>query len=452
MLLSNEEHVLRFLEASLAYTRPYARSALLTLSQRKQNHLQLNSLPIIQAWDRDYYCPPEEPAPPVPLPPLTPGTVFMALSRLFKHLYGVTLRPTDAAHGELWHKDVRKLEVVDENLGVLGWIYADLFARRGKSGGAAHYTVRCSRRTDDDDPTADNIPSPYMDESVRLSLEFEKEHRSRLRGIDGEHQLPVVVLLCEFMPPSVLKGASTLQWHEVQTLFHEMGHAMHCKHGSTTCEIVISLCFLAMIGRTDYHNVSGTRCATDFVELPSILMEHFLSSPTVLALFDSDSGPFTVARAGNHHRDPCHSIDTHTQILLACLDQAYHSPLALDSSFNSTQVYAELQQRLGLIPPIPGTSWQTQFGHLYGYGATYYSYLFDRAIASKVWTSIFSSDPLSREAGEKFKNEVLKYGGGKDPWSMVSSLLAAPELESGDAAAMTEVGSWRIEDEITTRH
>ncbi|KLO20646.1 mitochondrial intermediate peptidase [Schizopora paradoxa] len=435
-MVKSPDHVRYFLDALLDRTRPYARSALHALSQRKQIHQGLSSLPVIQAWDRDYYCPPEPPLPPIPLPPLTPGTVFMALSRLFKHLYGITLRPVDMGSGEVWHHDIRKLEVVDESLGVIGLIYADLFARRGKASGAAHYTVRCSRRTDDDDPQSDYIPAEYVDESVRMSQRFEQEGRSRLRGQSAEFQLPVVVLLCEFTPPSATSGAAPLEWHEVQTLFHEMGHAMH-----------------SMIGRTEYHNVSGTRCATDFVELPSILMEHFLSSPSVLSLFTPNHDPSALSRAGNHHQDPCHAIDTHGQILLACLDQEYHSSKVLDPAFDTSRVYAELQERRGLIPPVEGTAWQTQFGHLYGYGATYYSYLFDRAIASKVWSQLFSVDPLSRETGEKYKDEVLKFGGAKDPWLMVSKLLATPELENGDAEAMREVGQWRIEDEISAgRH
>jgi len=61
---------------------------------------------------------------------------------------------------------------------------------------------------------------------------------------------------------------------------------------------------------------------------------------------------------------------------------------------------------------------------------------------------VFSNDPLNRETGERYKREVLRYGGGRDPWKMVSTLLEAPELESGDAEAMKEVGRWRIEDEV----
>ncbi|KAK7058376.1 Mitochondrial intermediate peptidase [Paramarasmius palmivorus] len=427
-MAKSPENVVSFLDALMDHQRPAAKSALHALSLRKQSHLNLPTTPTIQAWDRDFYCPPEPPVPPIPLPPLTVGTVFMALSRLFKHLYGISLRPVVPESGEVWHSDVCKLEVVDEDKGIVGWIYADLFARRGKASGAAHYTVRCSRRTDDDDESGD---LPLEDpESIRDSVHFEATKRHRIPGADGVYQLPLVVLLCEFTRPSVNKGPTVLEWHEVSTLFHEMGHAMH-----------------SMIGRTDYQNVSGTRCATDFVELPSILMEHFLSSPTVLSLFSPET--VTPATSVNNHIDPCHSIDTFQQIILAALDQIYHSSSdILSPSFDSTKTYEALLLEKGIIPPVPGTSYQTQFGHLFGYGATYYSYLLDRAIASRVWKDVFSGDPLGRVEGERYKHEVLRWGGGRDPWEMVSALLRMPQLESGDREAMGVVGRWRIEDEV----
>jgi len=212
----------------MKHTRPLARRALHTLSLRKKTHHGLSSLPIIQAWDRDFYCPPEPPAPPIPLPPLTLGTVFMCLSRLFQHLYGISLRSADCVPGEVWHADVCKLEVVDQDEGIIGWIYADLFARRGKASGAAHYTVRCSRRTDDDDTEGDGT-IPESDLLIREFEGFEAVKRHRIPKQDGVYQLPLVVLLCEFARPSMAQEPTVLEWHEVLTLFHEMGHAMHCK-------------------------------------------------------------------------------------------------------------------------------------------------------------------------------------------------------------------------------
>ena len=222
------DNVYNFLDALLKHTQPFAKRALRTLSQRKQAHHGLSSLPVIQAWDRDFYCPPEPPAPPIPLPALTLGTVFMGLSRLFQHLYGISLRPADSSSGEVWHADVHKLEVVDQDNGIIGWIYADLFARRGKASGAAHYTVRCSRRTDDDDKHQDGTVEG-AEIRIRESEDFEAVKRHRLPKQEGVFQLPLVVLLCEFPRPSIVKGPTVLEWHEVLTLFHEMGHAMHCK-------------------------------------------------------------------------------------------------------------------------------------------------------------------------------------------------------------------------------
>ncbi len=205
-----------------------------------------------------------------------------------------------------------------------------------------------------------------------------------------------------------------------------------------------------MIGQTDYQNVSGTRCATDFVELPSILMEHFLNSPTVLSLFDI-SGSTSIRQTGNHHDDPCYSIDNYSQILLAAIDQVYHSTVVLDTLFDSTVELARLHEARGLIPHVLGTSFQTQFGHLFGYAATYYSYLFDRAIASRVWKKVFYDAPLSRATGEKYKHELLRFGGGKDPWKMVSAVLNSPQLEAGDSEAMRRVGLWKIEDDVSSQ-
>ena len=152
----------------------------------------------------------------------------MGLSRLFQHLYGISLRPADSAPGEVWHTDVHKLEVVDQDQGIIGWIFADLFARRGKASGAAHYTVRCSRRTDDDDQGGDGTV-PGMELKIRESTEFEAVKRHRLPNKHEVYQLPLVVLLCEFPRPTVVSGPTILEWHEVLTLFHEMGHAMHCE-------------------------------------------------------------------------------------------------------------------------------------------------------------------------------------------------------------------------------
>ncbi|WFC97278.1 mitochondrial intermediate peptidase [Malassezia brasiliensis] len=394
----------------------------------------------VYAWDREYlsdayvqtYHPPD-------LQPLAPylslGSVFTGLSRLFYLLYGIHFRAAPVRPGEVWSPDVLKLEVVDETEGgVIGTIYCDLYARAGKPPSAAHYTVRCSRRIDGDDVENDVRygDAPDLPRDVDLSNLLDVDGVAS-PGRPGRFQLPVVVLMTDFQWPSRAQGGvSLLRWQEVETLFHEMGHALH-----------------SMIGRTEFHNVSGTRCATDFVELPSILMEHFLVNPEVVQLtahHHRTGAPLPYDQLAAHLRTQhdLDALDTQHQIVLAQLDQQYHAERAGDPAFSTTAELQRVQATMGLFPPVEDATWQGQFGHLFGYGATYYSYLFDRAIAARVWRQVFAHAPLSRDAGEMFKKEVLQHGGGKNPWTMLATVLRDDQIASGDAHAMQTIGRWGL--------
>ncbi|KAI0278113.1 hypothetical protein BGY98DRAFT_1096914 [Russula aff. rugulosa BPL654] len=374
-------------------TRPHATActqALHALQMRKQAHLSTDILPTIQAWDRDYYCPPEPPAPPIPLPPLTLGTVFQALSRLFESLYGVTLRPVELSPGEAWHSDVKKLEVVDETDGLLGWIYTDLFARQNKSSGAAHYTVRCSRRTDDDDEVGRRT----------ASIPRRRVPTTGRRATD--RVFPYAVAIARSRSAGMARGLDAVPRDGTRDALYDRPYR---------------------VPKRIRHAMRDRLCRTALH--PDGTLSHL---PTRLGALRRVSrardNTDADAVATNHHEDPCRNIDTYGQILLAVLDQTYHSRAAMDPSFDSTAALAELHDKRGIVPYVPGTSWQTQFGHLFGYGATYYSYLFDRAIAARV------------------------HGGGEDPWTMLGLLLGTPELAGGDERAMREVGRWRIEEEV----
>ncbi|ORY33778.1 putative mitochondrial intermediate peptidase mitochondrial precursor [Naematelia encephala] len=445
-------NVLGFLNSMASHHRPIAAAEVAILQRLKATNLTGNQysatnstshLPPLYAWDRDYYSDrhissllPNSPLPSI-LPYFSVGSCFLGLSRLFSRLYGISFRPVPVAPGEVWHPSVRRLDVIDETEGQIGIIYCDLFRREGKSPNAAHYTVRCSRRVDDDDLDGDSLPRGW-DARYGPGLEVEGE---RLEGRDGLYQLPLVVLNTDFSRVET-GGPALLNWNEVETLFHEVGHAMH-----------------SMIGRTEFHNVSGTRCATDFVELPSILMELFASSPAVLSLFaehyaTGEALPLPLIQTHIQLQKSNAALETHNTITMALLDHQYHTVRYADlisgAPFDSSEVYAKLQQEVGVIPPVAGTSSQTQFGHLYGYGATYYSYLFDRAIAGKVFATLFNHTPqgsLSRQGGQVFKEKILKWGGGKDPWEMVASVVGGAEgdiISKGDEQAMDVVGSWMI--------
>lgn len=344
------------------------------------------------------------------------GTVVSGLSKLFQSIYGIKLVPQKIEPGEVWSQEVRRFDAISDKDGKVGIMYLDLLQRSGKTPHPAHFTVVCSRQMDEKELNeADkfNLKSYPATKNVETVIHDSKTY-----------QLPVISLVCNYNTNSA--GIICLTLDQVATLFHEMGHAMH-----------------SMLGRTKLHNVSGTRCQTDFVELPSILHETFARDERVLASFGrhyktGEPVPLELLKKHLAADKILSSTETFGQAKMALLDQLYHGATNItinDKRFDAVALYHELESNMMILADTKST-WPGKFGHLYSYGAVYYSYLLDRAIAAKVWNELFKRDPFSREAGEKFKNEVLRWGGSRDPWICLSKVLNIPELEKGDVNAM----------------
>lgn len=458
-MAKSPEAVNSFLNALSADNKPCVKSEMSELLEMKRSDARSQNFPgDLNAWDRDYYqhrllssMRSRTRAPDFLSAYFSLGTVMQGLSRLFHRLYGIRLVPREAGPGETWNNDVRRLDVVDDTEGHIAVIYCDLFERAGKSPNPAHFTVRCSRRIHDDEleeaaSLASSTPGLFTNayEAVSDGLALNTSPRDN----NNLYQLPTIALICDFSIPATqntkVSRPALLTFREVQTLFHEMGHALH------------SIC-----GRTALQNVSGTRCATDFAELPSVLMEHFASAPEVLALYarhwETDA-PLDSTRVAERIKldTRTHGAETEAQILLAVLDQTYHSSLPLDmaastGSFDSTVVYHDVWDRYSSVSEPAGTSWQGFFGHLFGYGATYYSYLFDRAIAGKIWKDVFqrsAGGAVDPAAGALFREEVLRHGGGRDGWNCVAGALKdqTGRLAEGGEEAMRMVGKWGVKD------
>uniref|UniRef100_A0A665U2B4 Peptidase M3A/M3B catalytic domain-containing protein n=1 Tax=Echeneis naucrates TaxID=173247 RepID=A0A665U2B4_ECHNA len=298
-------------------------------------------------------------------PYLSLGACMEGLNNLFSQLYGVSLMSEHPSAGEVWSEDVRKLAVVHEKEGLLGYIYCDFFHRSNKPHQDCHFTIRGGRWCRETD----------------------------------QYQLPVVVLMLSLPHPT--KSTPTLLTPGMmENLFHEMGHAMH-----------------SMLGRTRYQHVTGTRCATDFAEVPSILMEYFATDYRVISQF------------ARHYETG--------KIFYAALDQIYHSK---PQNRSTTEILKEMQQKFYGLPHIPNTAWQLRFSHLIGYGAKYYSYLMSRAVASMVWRQCFVQDPLNRDMGERYRREMLAHGGAKEPMLMVEGMLQRrPTIEDFVDALVSEL-------------
>ena len=438
-----------FLEALAAEIAPALRDEVSAMLTVKKKQGVGGGEPSIAAWDRDYYRRLLDQQTQHYYTPLNStsdffslGSVMQGLSKLFDRLYGVRLVPREPLHGETWSPDVRRLDVMDDNDDCVTIIYCDLFARFGKSPNPAHFTVRCSRLIPAAEIAEHRADSPSAAEADTLSVANDGMATSSPLPDGSAYQLPTVVLICDFPAPSTT-GPPLLPFSSVTTLFHEMGHALH-----------------TILGRTKLQNVSGTRCATDFSELPSILMERFARDPAVLAQYARhwETGaplpPEAAARLGARAARADGPADVEWQVLLALLDQAYHGAALLDEpGWTSDAAAHAVFAGHGAVPEPRGTRWQGLFGHLVGYGATYYAYLFDRAIAARVWEVVFGGGgpdgrALDRDRGEKFKQEVLKWGGGRDPWKCVAGVLGDESLADGGEKAMAEVGRWGLNGKI----
>ncbi|AOA62462.1 Mitochondrial intermediate peptidase [Komagataella phaffii CBS 7435] len=422
------ENVMTFLKKNLKDIEEDVISELRTLIKFKvENSDKLSDeqvIEMVKPWDRDYlttlYLSSKRSSNTEDISQyLSVGVVLQGLSDLFQSIYGIQFKAVPLKPGEAWHNGVRKFHVTSETEGFVGIIYLDLFHRESKTLNPAHFTVCCSRKIypeelDENDPFKVEIPGKEG-QLVQVST-----------APDGTtSQLPVISLVCSFNQEE--GGVSLLSLSQVETLFHEMGHAMH-----------------SMLGKTKLHNVSGTRCATDFVELPSILMEHFANDTRVLMSFakhyrTNEPLPLKLLQNYSCFNSFLNNCETFGQIKMAILDQVLHSNVVFDKDFDSIDLYHKLETQLKIFADTE-SKWPGKFGHLFSYGAVYYSYLFDRAIAKKIWEHLFAKDPLSRENGEKFRNKVLKWGGSRDPWELVADVLDEPELKKGDIKAMEFIG------------
>lgn len=323
-------------------------------------------------------------------PYLSLGACMEGLNNLFSQLYGVSLMSEHASAGEVWSEDVRKLAVVHETEGLMGYIYCDFFQRQDKPHQDCHFTIRGGRQCQE----------------------------------TGQYQLPVVVLMLS-LPHPTKRAPTLLTPGMMENLFHEMGHAMH-----------------SMLGRTRYQHVTGTRCATDFAEVPSILMEYFATDYRVISQFARhyETGqrlPENLVARLCESKKVCGAADTQLQIFYAVLDQIYHGQ---PQNQSTTDILKEMQQKFYGLPYTQNTAWQLRFSHLIGYGAKYYSYLMSRAVASMVWKQCFVQDPLNRDMGERYRRQMLAHGGAKEPMLMVEGMLQRqPTTEDFVEALVSEL-------------
>lgn len=314
------------------------------------------------------------------------------LNILVESLFGASFHQVPFAPGESWHPDVMKLSLYHPQEGDLGFLYLDLYSRVGKYPSCAHFAIRGG---------------------CRIS--------------ETEYQLPIVALVCNF---SASPGSSTskLNHWDVETLFHEFGHALH-----------------SLLSRTDYQHFSGTRVVLDLAETPSNLFEYYAWDYRFLKTFakhctTGDTIPEKLVEAMNGARNMFAATELQRQIFFAMTDLSlFGEPPA--TPIDTIQIVADLKRKYTCWDHIDGTHWHTRFSHFINYGAGYYSYLYARCFASTIWQEICHEDPLSPSTGMAIRSKLLQHGGAKDPISLLKDLVGTGIVKSCHVGVIPEISS-----------
>lgn len=272
----------------------------------------------------------------------------------------------------LWHEDATIVQVYNQNDELLGTLILDLYPRPNKYNHAAHTTI---------------IPATY---------------------VNGTRIPDVSIVLANFTRATA-KQPSLLKRSEVQTFFHEFGHALH-----------------AILGATEIATLSGTHTKTDFVELPSQMLEEWLTDKEIL---QKVSGHYLTGQPL-----PDDIIDTIIQLKKLTTGyfvtrQTYLSSIALsyfgpDNNKNPHAIMKSLfTSMLPQMAYVEDNHFYTSFGHLTGYGAKYYGYLWSKVFSLDLFATIKKYGLLNPEIGQKYIKEVLSKGGAQDPNELLYNFL-----------------------------
>ncbi len=281
-------------------------------------------------------------------------------------LFGIRFRRDDEA--ERWHPSVECYDVIDGDERVAR-LWLDMHPRPQKYKHAAMFDL-CS-------------------------------------GVAGE-SLAEACLVCNFTEPSD-DDPGLLLHSQVTTFFHEFGHLLHHLFG----------------GGQRYLSFSGIATEWDFVEVPSQMYEEWAWDAGVLqrfALHHETGEPIPAQLVARMRAAEEYGKGLHvgTQMFYAALSLTYYDrdPAGLDL----TRHMVELKERMSPVPYEPGTHFQVSFGHLHGYSAIYYTYMWSLVIAKDLFGR-FEGDLMNGATAGRYRASVLAPGGRRDAADLVRDFL-----------------------------
>ena len=293
--------------------------------------------------------------------------VLDGMFNIYQNIFGLKFEKIVAPYK--WIDDLQLYLVTDSATGEpLGMFYLDMFPREGKFNHFAQFDIISGKL----------LP-------------------------DGKYQRPTVALLCNF-PPAAADKPSLLTHQDVETLFHEFGHALH-----------------SIVTRAKYGRFAGTHVPGDFVEAPSQMLQNWVWDKKVLDTFATDYRdpskkiPAEIVKRMNDAKLANAGVLYRRQFAFASLDLAMHNQHPEDVPYDCVAISNPILEKV-FLPIDSSTTFVSYFGHLNGYDAGYYGYAWADAIAADMATVFEKAKEgyLDKQAGMKLRREIYEPGDSRD--------------------------------------
>lgn len=297
-------------------------------------------------------------------------------------LYGLNFKKLD--NMPVYNDEVQVYEVLESNGDHVGIFYMDFHPRASKRGGA-----------------------------------WMNNYREQFVSIDGKPVPPVITIVCNFSRPTANEPA-LLTFDEVETFFHEFGHALH-----------------GFLSKCTYKSISGTNVARDFVELPSQIMENWLDEPEMLEVYakhykTGEVIPKELVEKLENSSKYGQGFATTEYLAASLLDMEFHT-LTSDLTVSPLEFEEKiLNEKYGLIPKIISRYKSTYFNHIFnsGYSAGYYSYIWAEVLDADAYAYFKQNGIFDKATADSFRKNILERGGTEDPMTLYKKFRGAePSIE-----------------------
>jgi len=282
-------------------------------------------------------------------------------------LFGVTFKQVKDA--PVWDPLVECWEMFEGGK-LVGRFYLDMHPRDGKYNHAAEFGVR--------------------------------------NGIEGK-QIPEATLVCN-LPGADAKDPGLMEYDDVVTFFHEFGHLLHT----------------LFAGHHRWIGTAGIQTEWDFVEAPSQMLEEWTRDASTLQAFakhyrTNEPIPSEFVAQMNRANEFGKGLGVRTQMVYARLSLSIYDRPPAD--VNTDQLVKKIYTDYSPVPFVDGTHMQTSFGHLDGYSAIYYTYMWSLVMAKDMFSKFNRKDLLDPSIATRYRKAVLEPGGSKPAEALLEDFL-----------------------------